>query len=342
MKVLFFLRYSRDQASSRMRGFYVAEELEKRGINCHVIYGSSRKVYLNFLSKLTKYDFVYFQKRYSWIDIKLNKFARLMGKKTIFDIDDAPSGTTLNSEVEERAIEMMRNSSAVVVGSHKLRDFAQNFNDQSYVVHTPINLNYYKPSNKPSRAKDSNYITLGWIGNGINYKNDLLMLIKPIEKIGEKYDIKLTIVGALGQKEIYQGFSKLENVEVEIIDSIGWANPIEIPSVISSFDIGLYPLLDNKYNQYKCGGKALEYMATEVPPIASPVGENKFIIEHGSDGFLASNEKEWEQYLTYLVENEALRKRMGKVGRKKVEENYSLEICASKILKILGKLKKER
>jgi len=331
MMILFFLRYYRDQASSRVRGFYVAEELEKRGVKSSIICGENREGYLKFFSKLINHEIFYFQKRYSKSDIYLNKLARLLSKKTFFDLDDAPGGVKLNPEVERQAAEMMTASSAVVVGSHKLKDFAQNYNDHVYLIPSSINLNYYMPSG----TKSSNYITLGWIGNGINYKNDLQMLIEPLKKLGRKYNIKLVLVGALGQKEIHQKFNSIRNIKVEIIDSIEWENPTEAPSVISRFDIGLYPLLNNQYNEYKCGYKALEYMAMKIPVVASPVGENKFIIENGKDGFLASNEKDWEEYLSYLIENESIRKRMGEMGRIKVEKNYSLEVCTEKLKGLL-------
>ncbi len=331
MKVLFVLKYSRDQSSSRVRGFYMAEELRKRGIKCHIIYGYSKKVYMSFLTRLLRYDIIYFQKRYSQRDIQLSSLARLMGKKTIFDIDDAPSGASFSPIAEKQAIEMMKNCSAVVVASHKLRDFAQNFNDHVYLVPTSINLNWYKPREK---AQNRSYVTLGWIGNGIDYKRDLLTLIESIEKNSEKYSIKVTIVGALGQKEIHESFGKLKNTVVEIIDSIDWAHPQAVPTAVSGFDVGLYPLLDNEYNRYKGGFKALEYMAMEIPVIASPVAENKFIVEHGRDGFLVSNKNEWKEKLSYLIENESVRKNMGKQGRHKIEKSYSMQVSASKLIDV--------
>ncbi len=335
MKVLFSLRYSRDQASSRVRGFYMAEELKRRGINCDLVYGYSKKMYMDFLLKLMRHNITYFQKRYSEIDIRLNKLARLVGKKTIFDIDDAPGGIGLNTKVEKQAIEMIKNSSAVVVGGHKLKDFAQNFKNHVYLIPSSINLNYYEPREK---IRNHEYIILGWIGNGINYKNDLLTLIKPLEELGENYNIRLVVIGALGQKEIHQSFSKMKNVMVEIVDSIDWADTVAVPSAISNFDIGLYPLLNNEYNQYKCGGKLLEYMAMEVPPIASPVGENKLLIKNGEDGFLASNEEEWKENISYLIENTELRRTMGKLGRKKIKEDYSLEVSATKLVKVFEEI----
>jgi len=338
MRILFFLRYSRDQASSRVRGFYVAEELKKKGIDCDIICGYGKKIYVKFLLKFMNYDIIYFQKRYTGIDLKLNKLARFMGKKTIFDIDDAPGGVSLNSTAEEMAIQMMKYSSAVIVGSHKLLDFAKKFNRFSHLIPSSINLDYYKPKKEKKEKKDKDSIKLGWIGNGINYKNDLLILLKPLEKIGGKYKIKLIIVGALGQKEIYESFGKIKKVKVEVIDSIDWANPMAVSVAINDFDIGLYPLLNNTYNQYKCGFKALEYMAIGVPVIASPIGENKFIIENKIDGFLVSDEKGWIEKLSCLVENEGIREKMGNIARKKIEEKYSTEVCADKLKNIFKEI----
>jgi len=335
MRILFYLRYSRDQASSRVRGFYVAEELKKKGMKCDIICGYGKKVYAKFLLKFMNYDIIYFQKRYTGIDLKLNKLVRMMGKKTIFDIDDAPGGVNLKTEVEIQAIKMMENCSAVIVGSHKLLDFANKFSRFTHLVPSSINLDYYKPK-KEKEAKD--YITLGWIGNGINYKNDLLMLIKPLEKIGEKHKVKLIIVGSLEQKEIHENFGKIKKVKAKIIDSIDWANPPMVPITISEFDIGLYPLIDNVYNQYKCGFKALEYMAMGVPVLASPVGENKFLVENSTDGFLVSKEEEWTEKISYLIENEEKRRKMGGEARKKIEEKYSTKICADKLINIFKEI----
>jgi len=335
MKILFFIRYSRDQASSRVRGFYVVDEFRKKGITCDVLCGSGARQSLFFLLKVVRYDIIYFQKKYSRMDLLLNKMARFMGKKTFFDIDDAPGGVALNHRAEKYAIEMIKISSAVIVGSHKLMDFAKKFNKQTFVLSTPINLQYYQPKRN---RKNQDYITIGWIGNGINYKNDLLTLVAPLEKLGKKYNIKVVIIGVLEQKEIYQNFGKMKNCAVELVDSINWADPVTIPSAISNFDIGLYPLVDNEYNQYKCGFKALEYMAMKIPVLASPVGENTFVIANKKDGFLASSEKMWTDILSYLIENESLREQLGTEGRIKIKKNYSTKIYTEKLIEIFKEM----
>ena len=52
--------------------------------------------------------------------------------------------------------------------------------------------------------------------------------------------------------------------------------------------------------------------------------ENRYIVDHGKDGFLARNTEAWVENLDILLRNVDLRMRMGRLGRKKVEERYSL------------------
>ncbi len=340
MNILFFVKYFKDKASSRVRGFLLAEELsKKKNITIDIVWGSQKRRIFKFIIKLLTHDTIYFQKQYSVVDVNLNKLARRMGKKTLFDLDDAPFGLYHNQKALQKAIMMMKISSAVIVGSRKLNEFARKFNNCTYLIPSSINTACYMPKKKSNNFES---VTLGWIGDGAGYKQDLLMLIRPLERLAEKFSLKLIIIGALGQKEIHAAFNVLKNADVTIIDSLDWADPLAVPAAIQEFDIGLYPLLDNDYNRYKCGFKALEYMAMQVPVVASPVGQTSVIIEDGKEGFLVSDEEQWYEKLKMLIENEELRKKMGAMGRKKVESSYSLKICANKFAAVLENLKESR
>jgi glycosyltransferase involved in cell wall biosynthesis len=62
---------------------------------------------------------------------------------------------------------------------------------------------------------------------------------------------------------------------------------------------------------------------------------NTEIVEHGVNGFLASSETEWVEALTTLLHDPALRARMGKAGRRKVERNYSLHVWGPRVAQML-------
>ena len=54
VSVLFFLKYSRDIGSSRIRGFFMAEELQKLGITCDIVYGYDKNAYLKLRASLLR------------------------------------------------------------------------------------------------------------------------------------------------------------------------------------------------------------------------------------------------------------------------------------------------
>ena len=74
--------------------------------------------------------------------------------------------------------------------------------------------------------------------------------------------------------------------------------------------------------------KALLYMAASSTAVCSAVGHNLEVIQSGANGLLASTEDEWVEGLSRLVEDQALRTRLGQAGRITVENRFSREICA--------------
>jgi glycosyltransferase involved in cell wall biosynthesis len=91
---------------------------------------------------------------------------------------------------------------------------------------------------------------------------------------------------------------------------------------------GSYGLLADGY-------KLIQYMACGKPVIASPVGVNRDIVQHGVNGFLAETESEWLNATRRLVDDPGLRARMGREGRRIVEVGYSLQATAPKVGQLL-------
>src|SRR6056297_1871598 len=100
-------------------------------------------------------------------------------------------------------------------------------------------------------------------------------------------------------------------------------------------DIGVMPLPDTPWMRGKCGYKLIQYMACGLPVIASPVGVNAEIVEHGVNGFLVGTDEEWKSALTILLKDPDLRRRMGREGRKKVEREYSLQVQGPRVARLL-------
>ena len=121
------------------------------------------------------------------------------------------------------------------------------------------------------------------------------------------------------------------------ITNKSWSERGELAD-LQSFDIGLMPLLDDKWTRGKCGFKILQYFAVGTPAVASPVGINSQIVEDSVSGFLPSSDQQWLECIGRLIQNRDLRRSMGLSGRRRVEQRYSTELLTPKYLEIFGRL----
>ena len=339
MRIIFFTIGDFNTASSRYRGYYVANELKKHGyivkVNPSIVptYPIKKPLYkklilnlANFLKKFIellqtkKDDIIYVQKSIFAYSPPIHEWfaKKILKRKLIFDFDDA---IFLLRPKRTRAI--VKIADMVIAGSHYLKEYAEKYNKNVFVIPTCIDTNVYKPA---QREENPN-IVIGWIGS-FSTLPYLSLLIKPFEALGEKCDVEFRIIGANEYEEKVPNF---KNVSVKLID---WNAATEWEE-LSKFDIGVMPLFDTDWERGKCGFKALQYMTMGIPAVCSDVGEARYIVEDGVNGFLCKTEREWVNKLSLLVENKELRKELGDNGRKTVEEKYALETNTKKLIAII-------
>lgn len=333
MKILFSLLGDETKASSRVRGFWIAEELEKLGMHCSLRWKSDKVSLTKFAWEVLSFDVIVFQKTFSRYHKWLMYWAKMWGKKVYMDIDDAPS--LINSPVTLANFSaMVKRADGVWCGSPKLVDYVDKIEKgKSKLIPTTVKLKNYPYVPREHKAGK---LCLGWIGNGRYYKDDLIKILKPaLTEVARQNPLRFKIVGVMGEQVLYEAFSNIPDLEVDFIDQIQWNNPQKVSEALQDIDIGLYPLLPKKeFNHYKCGFKALEYMAIGIPVVSSKVAANQHIIEHGVDGYLAES-IDWTKHIIRLISDQGLRIRMGKYGRKKVEDKYNTSVASNLILTIL-------
>lgn len=335
MKVLWDVLGDATKASSRVRAYWIDEELAKLGVDSSITYGESRIDLIRVALRMLFADAVVFQKKYSRWHVLLARWGRLLGKTVILDIDDAPSRTQ-NQATLKNVEKMMSICSAVICGCQKLADYASQHSENVILIPSCIKLDDYTATDHDS---DDGRITLGWIGNGAHYWRDLVgVLVGPLKELAKSYPLRLRIVGACGQKELREAFSDIPGLELELIDQIDWAATGATSNAMKGVDIGVYPLLDNNFNPYKCGFKALEYMALALPVCVSPVSVSADIVREGVDGRLCSTDSEWVTALEELIKGEKLRKRMGMSARERVEQHYSTRAASERLHNLLQSL----
>jgi glycosyltransferase involved in cell wall biosynthesis len=158
--------------------------------------------------------------------------------------------------------------------------------------------------------------TIGWTGSHSTLKQ-LTPLFPILEEIHKEEPFRFLLIADQPPAEMPR-----------FVEFREWNKDNEIKD-LSEMDIGIMPLYDSEWEKGKCGFKALQYMALEIPAVVSPVGVNAEIVQDQLQGYHAENmppdaSKIWRDRLLTLLRDPALRQKMGKAGRKRVEDNYSV------------------
>lgn len=216
---------------------------------------------------------------------------------------------------------LIQRAALVVAGNAYLADFARAAGArQVELVPTVIDLERY-PLATINPEKMDGPPCVGWIG-----QRATAAFLAPYAPLFERLSADgLARFAAIGIDAPSLGLP---------MASIPWSEPTEVAS-IRSFDIGIMPLLDAAFERGKCGYKLIQYMACGLPVVASPVGVNRQIVEHGVNGFLAETPEQWEQALRTLLADAGLRQRMGQAGRLKVERHYCIQATAPTLSRLL-------
>jgi hypothetical protein len=85
-----------------------------------------------------------------------------------------------------------------------------------------------------------------------------------------------------------------------------------------NFDIVLAPLIDHPFNRGKSDVKWLEAGFCAIPGVFENLPPYSGSIEHGETGFLAGSESDWEDALAALIDDPALRQRIGGAARERI------------------------
>jgi len=330
MKVLFLIQ-GHTVAASRYRVLQYLPYLESQGVEATVsLYPSNLRDNFRFFNDLSQYDIVFLQrKRFNQPRLAL---LRKRGKRIIYDFDD--SVMYRNSKAKDpvsqtrrrRFVQMIKASDFVIAGNEFLKKEVLPFNSEVEVIPSPIDQERYPLKDYPIKKEG---VTIGWIGDhgSIHY----LEKMRPIfERIGQRYpqaELKIVCDIFFDCKQI-NVVKKTWSLEEEVAD-------------LQSFDIGVMPLMDDPWSWGKCGLKILQYQGVGVPVVCTPVGINRDLVEDGTNGFWASTPEAWAEKLSLLIKDPLLREKMGREGRRRVLEHYTIQVCAPRLFSILERLVKQ-
>jgi hypothetical protein len=98
------------------------------------------------------------------------------------------------------------------------------------------------------------------------------------------------------------------------------------------------PMPDTEWTRGKCAFKAIQYMASGIPVVASPVGITCDLIQNEVNGLLASSTEQWFTQVERLVLDPELRARLALAGRRTIEDSYSLQKWAPRMVSVFDEL----
>lgn len=265
-----------------------------------------------------RYDAVLLQRE---LISSLCTLERLTAKPRILDVDDAIF-LYRGGSVARKLAEL---SDRVICGNSYLAEWFSQWNANIDIIPTAVDIEKYSP--RKSSEHSEKPLVIGWIGTSGNYKYmyDIESALWKVLQIHTK--ARLKVVG--------DQLPEFREIPLNRIDFIPWSEDIEAQS-IQSIDIGIMPLEDSPWARGKCSFKMLQYLATGLPVVVSPVGMNGEVLALGKLGSGATTEQQWVDQLLELLENRDLREKRGAEGRRVAETYFSISAITPRLARSLN------
>jgi glycosyltransferase involved in cell wall biosynthesis len=266
------------------------------------------------LAKWRTYDTIIIEREvFDDETVDLERRFRNSTRRLVLDVDD---GVHLRHPQKIETIAAM--CDAVIVGNRFLDQVLGAYCDRTVVIPTCVRMRDYRQRT----GATSDPPTVGWVGTTDNVAF-LQVCAAALRQAARQTPFRLLVVSA-SDKHLRQ--MDLEGVSTEFRR---WSAEAEIEN-LHAMDIGLMPLpSDQPWMKYKCGLKLIQYLAIGIPGIASPIGVNAEILLRDQEtpyaGFCATDTQQWTDALVRLLVDPELRQSMGRAGRQRVIDDYSIE-----------------
>lgn len=352
MKVLFLTRYGARAASSRQRCFLYLESLAAAGIEAHVSPFLSERYVRSFhagervsrldilrsyvarlgtLLRLRRYDVVWIEKEaLPWFPAAIERgLFWVPGVPIVVDYDDATFHAydrhrlrvvrlLLGGKIDG----IMRTADLVIAGNAYIADRAAASGARNVArLPTAVDLGHYASAPRRPHTEEQ-ALSIGWIGSPMTSAY-LERLRAPLAELAGRLPLRMRLIGATPEV--------LAGLPVEVVP---WSVETEAAE-LARCDVGIMPIPDQPWERGKCGYKLIQYMASGLPVVASPVGANREIVVPGETGFFAETDADWAAALLRLYEEQSLRERMGAAGHRRAEQLYSLQATAPRLIELL-------
>lgn len=336
-----FCRYGEKGASSRMRFFRYEPHFAKAGIKTAFhsffdddyltgLYAGKKRTAAPLVKGLFNHfkaicntpcdvplliEYELFPMLWAWCDLSFLK------KRTYFLNFDDPVWEkyakipTLRNKYDT----LVSHAAGVIVANDLLAERFGKLNANIIKVPTAVDLERYVAASE--KVGKFEKFTLVWIGNPATFPY-LQAFAPTLEKMAKVCDFELLLIG--------KGSWELPGIPCRSVD---WSEEKEA-ELLTCSHVGLMPLPDESFAKGKSAYKLIQYAASGIPALGSPVGENNKILRHGETGFLCGKPEEWCGALQQLNSDSKLYEKCSASARLLAHE-WSIARQAPRVIKFI-------
>lgn len=237
----------------------------------------------------------------------------------VYDLDDAlfadRAGWRRVLGKESKCRRSMAAADRVIVGNDYLAEYADRYTTQVTVIPTCVEPSAYEQKQIYDLSAEP---TLVWLGSP-STERYLLDIAPALREVHCRTGARLVLIS---------GPRATEHHELDgIVDRVPW-RPETVARLLAAADVALGPLSDDEYSRGKCAYKLLQYAASGLPMIGSPVGANESALARFG-GLAATTMDDWIDGISSLLRSSsAERRQRGESAIGGVRSHYSFDVWA--------------
>lgn len=207
------------------------------------------------------------------------------------------------------------------------------------VIYNGVDVTVFAPRTTDSGNRQrwgigSDEILFAFAGRLVGWKGIDVAIQSLVHPALSGVPVKLLLIGSGPQERKLRLLAE----ELAVADQVVFAGPVphhELPAIYADVDAGIFPSIGDE----AFGITIAEAMSCGKPVIASHIGGIPEVVgNEGSAGILVTpgDSSELAIAMKQLACDAALRQAMGKTGRKRVEQQFTWTLSASRLAKELG------
>ncbi|GAA0373752.1 hypothetical protein GCM10008933_01010 [Paenibacillus motobuensis] len=261
---------------------------------------------------------------------KYFELARILGKRTVYVIDDYYEALPQTNSIgkyyahpdrQKAFADFLKNADIVKVDAPYFgKLLVEKYN--SNVIYFPASVDFAWIEQVEKKPKNDSVIVIGY--EGANKEQDFVAVVPALLKILNEYGkfIKLEFYGFVPESLSQHPSVSYNNPEADYRTFIRKLYQ-------SNWDIGLAPLDDTPFNHCKTNNKFREYAACGIPGIYSSSPAYTDWVVHRENGIIVPHTEEgWYEGMKQLIEDRLLRARIKERAAEVARKHFTINACA--------------